>query len=165
MRKVVAAAVVTMIALASSSAYADADADAADIGSDAFGVDAAIDSSMDVSLDIGDVVVDASDALDDTAVLPDTFVEDTTTEPDTAPADTAPEATPDAKADTRVPTVLDSAGPIIDHVNDGGWDPRGRTPAEGDACTCDVPGARRSSPRLFGLLLPLLAVVLRRRRR
>jgi hypothetical protein len=165
MRKVAAAALVSLIALLSTPARADADA--SDAGGDAPGVDVALDIAVDTTVD---TMIDATDA-EDTAVvdsfMDDTFVEDTTpADTFVPPADTAPEATADAMADaakdTLVITVLDSAGPIIDHVNDGGWDPRGRPAEPGESCGCEVVGRR--SDNALALLLPLLAVVLRRRR-
>ncbi len=163
MRKLAAAALIAIAVSAAGAARADS---ALDIGTDAIGVDVELDASLEVSLDAS---LDSDDAAEAADADPDTAVIDTSP-PDTASDTGLPEAAPDTApldTGTRPDTItpIDSAGPIVDIVSDGGWDPRGRTDRDADACSCEVVGRPSTGASLpFLALLGLVGLVRARRR-
>lgn len=131
----------------------DASLDAPD-AIDAFdATDASLDDAADV---LPEATADSDDALD-TEPPVDTMVVDTFT-PDTTPVDMGS----DTVKDTAV-TVLDSAGPIIDHVTPIGPDTRTRA-SDDDAASCTYGTGGRASAYSVLAVLPLVVLTRRRRR-
>lgn len=143
-------------------------------------IDTGFEVSVDASLDATDALdgLDASDATDDSLgdaadALPETTADsdDTIdTEPpiDTMVVDTfTPDTTPvdmgsDTVTETAV-TVLDSAGPIIDHITPNSPD-RGTRESDGDAAGCAYGTGVRASAYPVLAVLPLVVLARRRRR-